>query len=65
MTAQSYPAGSYYAATANGFAALPPLEGEATADVCVIGGGFTGLSAALHLAERGYKVVLLEGAKIG
>jgi len=65
MTAQTYPAGSYYAATANSFAALPALQGEATADVCVIGGGFTGLSAALHLAERGYKVVLLEGAKIG
>jgi gamma-glutamylputrescine oxidase len=41
------------------------LHGEATADVCVVGGGFTGLSAALHLVERGYKVVLLEGGRIG
>jgi gamma-glutamylputrescine oxidase len=65
MTAQQYPAGSYYAATANSFPAQPSLQGEAVADVCVVGGGFTGLSAALHLAERGYKVVLLEAAKIG
>ncbi len=65
MTALDHPQGSYYAATANPFAAQPPLRGETTADVCVVGGGFTGLSAALHLAERGYKVVLLEGGRIG
>ena len=65
MAAIDHPRDSYYAATANPFAALPPLKGEVAADVCVVGGGFTGLSAALHLAERGYKVVLLEGAKIG
>lgn len=41
------------------------LEGEVRADVCVIGGGVTGCSAALHLAERGYSVVLLEAAEIG
>lgn len=64
MTAQQYPAGSYYVATANHFAPLSPLLGEVTVDVCVVGGGFTGLSAALHLAERGYKVVLLEAARI-
>lgn len=56
---------SYYAATAHATPARPPLEGEAEADVCVVGGGFSGLSAALHLAERGYKVILLEAAKIG
>ncbi len=60
-----HPTGSYYAATANPMPALPRLEGEVSADVCVVGGGFTGLSAALHLAERGYKVVLLEAARIG
>jgi gamma-glutamylputrescine oxidase len=65
MTAQHHPLGSYYAATANDFAALDPLRGEVSADVCVVGGGFTGLSAALHLAERGYKVVLLEANQIG
>lgn len=41
------------------------LEGEHVADVAVIGGGFTGLSAALVLAERGMKVTLLEQARIG
>lgn len=60
-----HPKGSYYAATANPFAPCPALAGEVTADVCVVGGGFTGLSAALHLAERGYKVALLEAARIG
>ncbi|MDZ7853446.1 MAG: FAD-binding oxidoreductase [Halomonas sp.] len=43
----------------------PSLEGEARADVCVVGGGITGCSAALHLAERGYSVVLLEAGEIG
>ncbi|MBI2256539.1 MAG: FAD-binding oxidoreductase [Proteobacteria bacterium] len=60
-----HPQNSYYAATANAFRRLEPLSGSVTADVCVIGGGFTGLSAALHLAERGYKVVLLEQARVG
>ena len=35
------------------------------AEVCVVGAGFTGLSAALELAERGHKVVMLEAAKVG
>lgn len=56
---------SYYAATANDQSRHPQLKGEISADVCVIGGGFTGVSAALHLAERGYDVVLLEGRRIG
>jgi gamma-glutamylputrescine oxidase len=41
------------------------LSGATSADVCVVGGGIAGCSAALHLAERGYKVVLLEGHRIG
>jgi glycine/D-amino acid oxidase-like deaminating enzyme len=41
------------------------LTGAVQADVVIVGGGFTGLSAALHLAERGTRVVLLEGAEIG
>ena len=56
---------SYYVATANATAKHPQLTGSVYADVCVIGGGFTGVSAALHLAERGYDVVLLEAARIG
>ena len=60
----AYPA-SYYAATAPLLEALPPLAGEIDADVCVIGAGYTGLSAALHLAQRGMKVVVVEGQRVG
>ena len=56
---------SYYVATANGLVERPSLEGDLVADVCVIGGGFTGLSAALNLAEMGMSVVLLEAERIG
>ncbi|MBU2676047.1 MAG: FAD-dependent oxidoreductase, partial [Gammaproteobacteria bacterium] len=41
------------------------LSDDVRADVCVIGGGFTGLSAALNLAEQGIDVVLLEAERIG
>ena len=43
----------------------PPLEGEARADVAVVGCGYTGLSAALHLAEAGARVVALEAVEVG
>lgn len=56
---------SYYAASANPAPNHPPLRGEVTADVCVIGGGIAGCSTALELAERGFRVVLLEGERIG
>jgi gamma-glutamylputrescine oxidase len=56
---------SYYAASANSAPEHPPLRGEVTADVCVVGGGIAGCSTALELAERGYRVVLLEGQRIG
>jgi gamma-glutamylputrescine oxidase len=56
---------SYYAATATSYDAFPTLQGDVEADVVVIGGGYTGLSAALHLSERGFSVVLLEAARIG
>lgn len=59
-------AASYYAATrAVDPVASPPLAGSHRADVCVVGGGITGCSAALHLAERGYRVILLEAESIG
>ncbi|HVI52609.1 MAG TPA: FAD-binding oxidoreductase [Candidatus Sulfotelmatobacter sp.] len=56
---------SYYAATANPHQPRPPLKGAVSADVCIVGAGFTGISAALHLAEQGMKVVVLEAAKVG
>ncbi len=56
---------SYYAASANAAPLAAPLSGDIQADVCVVGGGIAGLSTALHLAERGYRVVLLEGHRIG
>jgi gamma-glutamylputrescine oxidase len=56
---------SWYLATARDLRAWPPLTGSATADVCVVGGGYTGLSAALHLAGRGYSVVVLEARRVG
>lgn len=58
-------AASYYAATANDHALRPPLHDEVEADVCVIGAGFTGISAGLELAERGFSVVVLEAVRIG
>jgi gamma-glutamylputrescine oxidase len=64
MSANGYP-DSYYAATAIGTHEYPALTGAEQADVCVIGGGFTGLSAALNLAELGMQVVLLEAERIG
>jgi gamma-glutamylputrescine oxidase len=56
---------SWYAATANALDPFEPLTGDVTADVCVVGGGYTGLSAALHLAEAGRKVVLVEAHRVG
>ena len=56
---------SYYAATAAPFARRAPLAGAITADVVVVGGGFTGLSAALSAAEAGFSVALVEARRIG
>ncbi len=56
---------SLWTATAAPGSAYPPLEGEHRADVCIIGGGFTGLSAALHLAEGGASVAVLEAGELG
>src|SRR4051812_27843640 len=56
---------SYYFATATPFIEQPSLSEKVDADICVIGGGIAGCSAALQLAERGYRVVLLEARRIG
>ncbi|SFA95002.1 gamma-glutamylputrescine oxidase [Poseidonocella pacifica] len=56
---------SWYAATTPQLPPFPKAEGEIHADVCIIGGGYTGLSAALHLAEAGIKVVLIEAQRVG
>ena len=62
--AQSH-TGSYYAATVNNVTDYAPLLGEQNADVCIVGAGFTGISTALHLAERGYNVHVVEANKVG
>ena len=56
---------SYYQATANSSPGYPLLEGDVSADVCIIGAGYTGLSAAIELAEAGYKVVVVEAETVG
>ena len=58
-------ADSWYTATANLQLDFPALQGETCTDVCVIGAGYTGLSTALHLRQRGYSVTVLEANKVG
>lgn len=64
MTHTPYPQ-SYYAASANAVPPRPELQGETETDVCIIGAGYTGLSTALFLLENGFKVTVLEAAKVG
>ncbi|MCJ8169410.1 NAD(P)/FAD-dependent oxidoreductase [Atopomonas sediminilitoris] len=56
---------SYYQASAQARPTYAPLQGWQRCDVCVIGGGYTGISAALALAERGYQVIVLEAEQLG
>jgi gamma-glutamylputrescine oxidase len=56
---------SYYEASVARPPPTAPLCERVTADVCVVGGGYAGVSAALELAQRGYSVVLLEAQRIG
>lgn len=56
---------SYYADTVNQLPLQPPLKGDHKADIVIVGAGFTGLSAALHLAKRGYDVRVLDAHRIG
>ncbi|MGY2402102.1 NAD(P)/FAD-dependent oxidoreductase [Pseudomonas sp. SDO5271_S396] len=65
MMQSSDHARSYYRATANAMPERPSLDADLSADVCVIGGGFTGVNTAIELAQRGLSVVLLEARRIG
>lgn len=56
---------SYYAASRHPKVDYPLLDENLETDVCVIGAGYTGLSTALSLLEQGFKVVVLEAAKVG
>ncbi|WP_236232422.1 NAD(P)/FAD-dependent oxidoreductase [Pseudomonas tohonis] len=64
MTHTPYPQ-SYYAASANPVPQRPELVGETETDICIIGAGYTGLSTALFLLENGFKVTIVEAAKVG
>ncbi len=63
MTATTH-VNSWYAASAPAIDEFPPLQGELEADVCIVGGGFTGLSSAIHLRDKGYSVVVLEAQRV-
>ena len=63
MNSQHAP--SYYAASANPQPERHSLKGRVDTDVCIVGAGYTGLSSALHLAEAGFNVVVIEAAKVG
>jgi gamma-glutamylputrescine oxidase len=56
---------SYYAATVAEVATVSTLAGSHSCDVCIIGGGYTGVTAALYLAQRGMRVRLLEQSRLG
>jgi glycine/D-amino acid oxidase-like deaminating enzyme len=58
-------AASYYAASSTPHPDYAALQGELDCDVCIVGGGYSGLNTAIELAERGFKVVLLEARKVG
>ena len=55
---------SWYASSSNLQLDFPPLLGDASADVCIIGGGYTGLSTAIHLRELGFSVLVLEANRV-
>ena len=56
---------SWYAASANRQLDFPPLRGDSSTDVCIVGAGYTGLSTAIHLRRRGYSVTVLEANRVG
>ena len=56
---------SYYQATVNDSTKFDALSEEINCDICIVGGGFTGLTASIFLAKKSYKVVLLEARRVG
>lgn len=56
---------SYYSASIVEDSDYPRLQGEHDVDVAIVGGGFTGVASALELAERGYRVAVVEANRIG
>ena len=62
-TVGQYPK-SWYATTASGPAPFDAAKGALSCDVCIVGAGFTGLSAALYLADKGYDVILLDAHRV-
>ena len=65
QTYQQEHTGSWYAATVSEVTDYPRLQDSLSVDICIVGGGFTGVATALTLAERGYSVALLEANRIG
>ncbi|MGI9390820.1 MAG: NAD(P)/FAD-dependent oxidoreductase, partial [Boseongicola sp.] len=63
-TPGNYPQ-SWYAATADTSAERPALDGDLACDVAIVGAGYTGLSTALHAAEKGLDVVVVDAHRVG
>ncbi|GAK84151.1 FAD dependent oxidoreductase [Vibrio ponticus] len=64
MSVQNEYIDSYYQATINPLPLQPELTQDIDVDVCIIGGGMTGLNAAIELRQRGYTVAVLESKRL-
>ncbi|MGY0400106.1 MAG: NAD(P)/FAD-dependent oxidoreductase, partial [Ostreibacterium sp.] len=64
-TGNTHHTGSYYANSTNSAPLREALSGDFEIDICIVGAGFSGLSTALYLSEKGYKVAVIESARIG